>query len=86
MALAGRRPTGAGRFVRHTNRCDHVANVGKLFFRLTDLLKKPGGRQSEQQKNYEAMLGSLGAIYILAYSVEDVRKRLTEEFSEHEWQ
>lgn len=35
-------------------------------------VKKPGGRQAVQQKKYQHMLETLGACYVLAYTVEDV--------------
>ena len=42
------------------------------------LLPMAGGQQSQQQRNYEAMIRKLGGVYILAHSVEDVYRGLTD--------
>ena len=33
-------------------------------------------RQSEQQKNFQAMVGSMGGIYLLVHSVEEAEREL----------
>lgn len=59
-----------------------VAPLGRL---VEIEVKSRTGRQSEQQKKYEAMLNSLGAVYILARCVEDVWAVLTCEFNDIDW-
>lgn len=44
--------------------------------RLEVEVKSTIGRQSEQQKNFQRMIETMGGIYILARSVEDVRAGL----------
>jgi len=44
--------------------------------RLEIEVKKPGGRQSEEQKAFQRMIEGLGGLYILAFSVDDVREAL----------
>ncbi len=39
-------------------------------------VKSPKGRQSQQQRRYQAMIENCGGIYILARSLEDVREVL----------
>lgn len=54
--------------------------------RLVEIeVKSRTGRQSAQQKKYEAMLRSLGAVYILARCVEDVWRVLKTEFPDIDW-
>lgn len=59
-----------------------VAPIGRL---VEIEVKSRTGRQSEQQKKYQAMLNSLGAVYILARCVEDVWAMLTYEFPDIDW-
>lgn len=42
-------------------------------------VKTATGRQSEHQKNFQNMIESFGGVYILARSVEDVKRRLESE-------
>lgn len=53
---------------------DVLACVGGRYVAIE--LKSPSGRQSEQQKNYQAAVERSGGIYILARSVQDVLDRL----------
>ena len=39
-------------------------------------IKTATGRQSDQQKNYQAMIERFGGLYILARSVDDVEDKL----------
>ncbi len=50
-----------------------IAPTGKY---LGIEVKSPTGRQSEEQKLFQAMVERQGGIYILARSVDDVRKIL----------
>lgn len=40
--------------------------------RLEIEVKTPEGRQSQEQKNYQAMIERFGGVYVLARSVDDV--------------
>lgn len=42
-------------------------------------VKTATGRQSEHQKNFQNIIESFGGVYILARSVEDVKRRLESE-------
>lgn len=42
-------------------------------------VKTATGRQSEHQKNFQNMIEAFGGVYILARSVEDVKRRLESE-------
>lgn len=44
--------------------------------RLEIEVKRPDGRQSEQQRRFQAMVERFGGVYILARSVGDVRSAL----------
>ncbi len=46
--------------------------------RLEIEVKRPGGRQSEEQKAFQEMIERFGGLYILAYSALDVEDRLRE--------
>ena len=48
------------------------------------LLPMPRGQQSQQQRNFEAMCRKFGVVYILARSVDDVYRGLTEHGFDHE--
>jgi hypothetical protein len=48
-------------------------------------VKSPTGRQAPNQHKYEAMLTSLGALYILARCVEDVWRALRDRFPHIQW-
>ena len=37
-------------------------------------VKKPGGRQSERQKKFQADIEAAGGEYLLAYCIEDVQE------------
>lgn len=45
---------------------------GFIGVRLEIEVKKPGGRQTREQKVYHTVINSMGGIYVLATSVEDV--------------
>jgi len=47
--------------------------------RLEIEVKAARGRQTEDQQNYQTMIERLGGVYVLAYSVEDVREALNSE-------
>lgn len=47
-------------------------------FRIEIECKGPKGRQSDDQKNYQAMVERFGGLYVLARSVEDVEEALDE--------
>lgn len=51
---------------------DLIAVKGKTLFIE---LKKPGGRQSEYQKQFQADLEAAGGEYILCYGVDDLIER-----------
>lgn len=44
--------------------------------RLEIEVKAPGGRQSEDQVNFQRMIERFGGLYVLARSLEDVRKAI----------
>ena len=44
--------------------------------RLEIEAKAPEGRQTEEQRNYQRMIERFGGVYVLARSVEDVRRAL----------
>ena len=44
--------------------------------RLEVEVKAEGGRQTAEQKNYQAMIEGLGGVYVLAKSVEDVQRAI----------
>jgi hypothetical protein len=44
--------------------------------RLEIEAKAPDGRQTEEQRNYQRMIERFGGVYVLARSVEDVRRAL----------
>ena len=39
-------------------------------------VKSPSGRQSQEQKRWQAMIEKFGGVYVLAKSLEDVKKTL----------
>ena len=47
--------------------------------RLEAETKSATGRQTEDQRNFQRMIERFGGVYVLARSVEDVRRRLLEE-------
>lgn len=51
--------------------CGHVQHVGR---RLEVECKSATGRQSEQQRAFQAMVERFGGLYVLARSVEDARR------------
>ena len=54
--------------------------------RLVEIeVKRPGGKQSDAQVKYQKMIENLGGVYILAFSVVDVRNRMVKEFSRWKW-
>ena len=46
--------------------------------RLEIEVKKPDGRQSEEQRNYQQMIERFGGLYVLARSTDDVQRALTQ--------
>lgn len=46
--------------------------------RLEIEVKSPGGRQSPEQQNFQAMVEKFGGVYVLARCVEDVRRALVD--------
>lgn len=46
--------------------------------RLEIEVKSPGGRQSVEQRQFQAMIERFGGLYVLARCVEDVRRALAE--------
>ena len=53
-----------------------MAPAGRI---LAIEVKSPTGRQTESQHNFQRMVESMGGLYILARSVEDVIRRLPPE-------
>ena len=41
-------------------------------------MKKPGGKQSKEQKEYERLMKSLNNKYVVCYSLEDFREKVME--------
>ena len=46
--------------------------------RLEIEVKSTDGRQTEEQRNYQRMIERFGGVYVLARSVEDVRRALAQ--------
>jgi len=52
--------------------------------RLEIEVKSDGGRQTEDQSNFQRMIERFGGVYVLARSVEDVERALAAEISRYE--
>lgn len=53
-----------------------IVSVGGRGVRLEIEVKSATGKQSADQKSYQSMITRLGGIYILARSVDDVKRAL----------